>query len=270
MASAVVIIFAASSCTDKFEPSTYAPPLTIDGYSSTKQVAPESLVAYWAFDGGLIDSVSQTSGTSTGTSFAAGLKGQALQGALNGYVISNTPEKVQKLTSFTVTCWVKTPLNANGTVGLVDIANSSTFWGNLTLYFENNGNATTGNFTARTYEGVVKDGNDPFVKLTNPWNQWIHIAYSYNESNSTYTVYYNGTKVKTRVVEGLGALSFKNASKMVFGTSQFQTTPSLTSDTGKQDWASYLTGQLDEVRIYNKALSDKDISVLQRLEAKGK
>ncbi|RXF68272.1 LamG domain-containing protein [Arcticibacter tournemirensis] len=270
IAAAVVISFAASSCTDKFDPSTYAPPLSIDGYTSTKQVAPESLVAHWAFDGGLSDSVSQTVGTASGTSFASGVKGQALQGALNGYVVSNTPEKVQKLTSFTITCWVKSALNTNGIVGLVDIANTTSFWGNLTLFFENGGSSTTGKLTARTYEGVVNNGGDNFIGLTDPWNRWIHVAYSYNESNSTYTVYYNGTKVGSKVVAGLGALSFKNASKMVFGTTQFQTTPSLTTGAEKQGWASYLTGQLDEVRIYNKALSASEVSVLQRLEARGK
>ena len=57
---------------------------------------------------------------------------------------------------------------------------------------------------------------------------------------------------------------------MVFGTVHFQTTPSLTSSSTRQDWASYLTGQLDEVRIYNKALSDAEISSLSKLEGRGK
>ena len=57
---------------------------------------------------------------------------------------------------------------------------------------------------------------------------------------------------------------------MVFGTVQFQTTPSLTTSTGKQDWASYLVGQLDEVRIYNKALTADEISALSKLEGRGK
>jgi hypothetical protein len=57
---------------------------------------------------------------------------------------------------------------------------------------------------------------------------------------------------------------------MIFGTVQFQTVPSQTSATGSQPWASYLTGQLDEVRIYNKALTDAEVNALVKLEGRGK
>src|SRR5262245_35184387 len=76
-----------SSCYKKFDPKSYAPPLNIGGYTSSKEIAPANLVAYWAFNGSYIDSVSGTSGTNTGTTFSAGIKGQALKGALNSYVL---------------------------------------------------------------------------------------------------------------------------------------------------------------------------------------
>ncbi|MNK53904.1 hypothetical protein D3C87_728760 [compost metagenome] len=259
-----------SSCQKKFDPSSYAPALNIGGYTSAKQVAPSNLVAYWAFDGGLTDSVSNTAGVNTGTSFATGVKGQGLQGALNGYVVSNTPAAVQNLKSFTLTCWVNMPLNDKGIVGLVDVSKSSDFWGNLTLFFENGGDATTGKLVARTYSGVVNNGGDNFIKITSPWGKWTQIAYSYDQTTSTFKVYVNGSKLGEKTVANLGALTFQNAGKMVFGTVHFQTTPSLTTSTGKQDWASYLTGKLDEVRIFNKALAPEEISALAKLEGRGK
>ncbi|MCX2572967.1 LamG domain-containing protein [Pedobacter sandarakinus] len=259
-----------SSCQKDFDPATYAPALNIGGYTSAKQVAPSSLVAYWAFDGSLIDSVSSTAGVNTGTSFATGIKGQGLQGALNGYVVSNTPAAVQNLKSFTLTMWEKMPLNDKGIVGLVDVSNASDFWGNLTIFFENGGDASTGKLVARTYNGVVNNGGDNFVKMTSPRDKWNHIGFSYDATTSKYKVYVNGSKVGEKVVANLGNLTFQNATKMVFGTVHFQTIPSLTTSTGKQDWASYLVGQLDEVRIYNKALSDTEIGSLQKLEGRGK
>jgi hypothetical protein len=57
---------------------------------------------------------------------------------------------------------------------------------------------------------------------------------------------------------------------MVFGTLQFQTTPSLTSNTGSQSWASYNTGQTDEVRIFNTVLTGTEISSLVALQRRGK
>jgi hypothetical protein len=73
-----------SSCVKKFDPSSYAPALNINGYTAANQIAPTNLVARWGFNGDLKDSLaSTTSITGVGTSFSGGLLGQALQGANN-------------------------------------------------------------------------------------------------------------------------------------------------------------------------------------------
>ena len=66
-----------------------------------------------------------------------------------------------------------------------------------------------------------------------------------------------------------GPIAFENSGPMVFGTVQFQTSPSLTTH-GPEDWASHLTGTIDEVRVYNKALNEGDINALVVLQGKGK
>lgn len=266
----IAFMLLGSACQEK--PTDYAPALVIGGYTSSKQVAPGNLVAYWAFNGSLADSISNTTGTNAGTSFSEGIKGQAMQGANNAYVTFNTPQAVQNLKSFTVTSWVKTPLNSNGIVGLLDIANGTKFWGNLTVFLENGGDETKG-FLKIHVDNGKSTNSDAWLgnyTLVNPWDKWMQIAVSFNEATSTFKVYVNGTKVATQAMAGYAPISFQNASKMVFGTVHFQTNPSLTTATGTQSWASYLKGQLDEVRIYNKALSDEELTSLQRLEAKGK
>ncbi|MEE1947195.1 LamG domain-containing protein [Pedobacter sp. KR3-3] len=258
-----------SSCQKDFDPASYAPPLNIGGYTSAKQIAPSNLVAYWAFDGSLIDSVSNIGGVNTGTSFTVGVKKQSLQGALDSYVISNTPPAVQNLKSFTLTCWEKMPLNDKGMVGLIDVANSAKDWGNLLLFFENGGASDKGVLKFHVNNNGADNWGDN-TTVTNPWGQWNQIALSYDEVTSTYTLYFNGSKIGSKVIAGNGPLMFQNAQKMVFGAAQFQTTPSLSNTMGKQSWASYLVGQLDEVRIYNKALSIAEISSLAKLEGRGK
>src|SRR5690349_12273045 len=76
-----------SSCYKKFDPASYQPPFTTNGFTSVAEIGAGSLVGYWAFNGGYVDSVSNTAGTGTKTSFAPGFKGQSLQGATNAYVL---------------------------------------------------------------------------------------------------------------------------------------------------------------------------------------
>jgi hypothetical protein len=107
--------------------------------------------------------------------------------------------------------------------------------------------------------------------VKNLFGKWVNIGVSYNGADSQCKVYVNGTGVANGTVGGLaGPLNFTKSGKLVFGCVQFQTTPSQTSATGKQDWASYLTGQLDEIRVYNKLLSDDEVNAVVKLEARGK
>lgn len=258
-----------SSCYKKFDPSSYAPALSIGGYTSAKSIAPGNLVGYWSFDNNVTDSITNTAGTNVGVGFVNGIKGAAMQGGVNKYVLFNPGSGIQNLQSFTVTSWVNSPQNTNGIAGILDIANTNSFWGNLTLFFENGGTATNANLKVH----VNNNGKDAWLgnyNITNAWNVWMNIAVSYDAASSTFKVFVNGSKIATQVVANYGPLQFQNATKMVFGTVQFQTTPSLTSATSSQPWASFMTGQLDEVRIYNKALAESDINALVKLEGRGK
>lgn len=261
--------FTISSCYKKYDANSFAPALNIGGYTSARDIAASSLVGYWAFNGSLVDSVSNTTGTNAGATFTNGIKGQALQTTGNSYVTFNTTTAIQNLKSFTVSSWVYAPQNTTGIAGILDIANTNSFWGNLLIYFENGGTATSANLKIH----VNNNGADAWLGnyvIQNPWNTWINIAVTYDAASSTFNVFVNGSKIATKTIANFGNLVFQNATKMVFGTVQFQTTPSLTSATGSQPWASYLNGQLDEVRIYNKALSETDLGSLIKLEGRGK
>jgi len=257
-----------NSCTNKDGINGYAPPLTLGGYTSSKEIGQGSLVAYWSFDNNLVDSVSGASGTNVGTTFNTGIKKSALQGGLNKYVLFDPGTAIRNLQSFTVTAWVNSPQNTSGIVGLLDLANTGNFWGNLTVFFENGSTATNGVLKIH----VNNNGADAWLgnyTITNAWNNWMQIAVTYDAPSSTFKVFVNGSKIATSLIPGFGPLVFQNATKMVFGTVQFQTVPSLNGGTS-QPWASYLTGQLDEVRIYNKALSESDVNFLNKLEGRGK
>ena len=262
-----VLLF--GSCYQKFDPATYAPPLNIGGYSSSRQIAPANLVGFWSFNGSLIDSVSNTSGVNVGTSFSPGFKELGLQGANNSYVLFTPGAAITGMHSFTIAYWVNSPLNTNGIVGLVNLSNTTGFWGNIDMYFENGSTLDAAKFRAHVTNGAIdrwvnKDG------LPNVFTKWTHFAFSYDAASETFKLYVNGSLTVTQPEIGFGPINFTNSGQMVFGTVQFQTNPSLTSGSTNQPWASYLTGQLDEVRIYNKAISDSEVSALVLLEGRGK
>src|ERR1700753_1356085 len=128
-AAGILISLGLSSCIKKFDPSSYAPPLNINGYTASSQIASSNLVAHWGFNGDLTDSVSKVAGTANGTSFGTGILGQGLVGGTNAYVVSDVPPAIQQLHSFTFSAWVNMPASARGDVyELVGIANSQNFW----------------------------------------------------------------------------------------------------------------------------------------------
>lgn len=269
LAVVVLVTLFASSCYKKFDENSYKPALTIGGFTSSSEIEPASLVAHYGFDGDLLDAVSGNAGSNTGTTFTTGIKGQAIKGALNSYVLADPSAGVKDLHSFTVTMWVNSPQNTAGIVGLVDIADTNSFWGNLTIFLENGSTATDGKLKIHAND----NGTDAWVgiiNLPNFWDKWNNVGVSYDADSSRFRVYLNGSKIDSLTQAGLGAINFSEVGKMAIGTVQFQTTPSLTSATGSQSWASYLTGSLDELRIYNKALTEDEVSALVKLEGRGK
>lgn len=288
--AAVVIILFTSSCQKKFDPASYAPERPIGGYNSSAEIAAPDLVAYWSFDGNVLDSVSGSAGTAVNTSFVDGIKGQALQGSDKGYVTATPSSAIQNLTSFTIAFWMNTSPTA-GAVGVFSLTNTQDFWGSIDIYFDNGGNGDTAVFKVHLNNANVPwAGQFTDARLVGAFNKWIHVTATYNAATSVFNIYENGQALGVNsaanpanttgpVLHGddpattgtnYGPIKFVNATAMAFGTFQFQTNPSLTTAATAQDWARNYTGLLDEFRIYDKALSAADINALYKLEALGR
>jgi hypothetical protein len=266
-----LLILSLTACYEKFDPESYAPSVSIGGFTASQEIAPSNLVAYWPFDGVYTDAVSKTAGVNTGTTFANGLKGKAMQGNLKSYVLFNPTDAILKLQSFTVGYWVnsKSTTAQGGIIGLVTLSQKDAFWGNLEMFFESGGTGNDGIFKTH----IQNDSLDTWISkegIVNLYNSWNHIALSYDASTSVFKVYVNGSNVGTTTVAKFGKIKWKNPGQLVFGADQFQTSPSLTTASKGETWASYLTGLLDEVRIYNVALKDSELDALVKLESRGK
>lgn len=258
-----------SSCYKKYDYESYQPVFTVGGYASSSEIGAGHLVGYWGFNGNYVDSISNIEATGVNTSFSTGFLGKALQGSGTGYAISDLPAAIKNMHSFTIDFWINTPQNTVGIITPVCISNSADFWGALDLFYENGGTASSAPFKAHMKgQSEVWFTNSVFA---NPWNAWQNIALTYDAASSTFTTYQGGGAVATNTSTGLGDFVFPaTAEKIIFGTEQFNCTPSLGTAGGAQGWADYLRGQLDEVRIYDVALSEADLKALIILQGKGK
>lgn len=271
-----------TSCYKEFDPASYAPAFTISGFSAASEIKPSNLVGYWAFDGDLNNSVTGTAASNNKTTFVNGFEGKAvsMDVANKSYITMDpTSPLTTGLGSFSISFWVNpTFVDANGDggidgiLGLVNLSNTAGFWGNIDWFVENGSNPTAAtvkihltNDTKDTW--VVKSG------ITGFFGSWTNQTLTYDASTSQITYYINGSAVTTVLAKDVpwsGPMTFTNSGAWVLGCVQFQTTPSLTSVTGAQDWASYLTGSMDELRIYNAALTPEEVNALVVLQGKGK
>lgn len=270
----IMMGLALSSCYKKFDASSYAPPLNINGYTQANQIATTNLVAHWGFNGDLKDSISGTAGTAVGTTFTTGLEGMALGGGTSAYVLSAVPTAIQNLHSFSISTWVNMPASASGDVyDIVGIANSQNFWSNLDIFFDGGGTTTTDRLKIHVFNnGTSGTGVDAWLgdfTVNNPYG-WVNVTLTYDDTSSNFVVYYNGSSISNTVVAGFAPLNWSGVQQMVFGTFPFMTTPSLTSGATSQSWATYFPGAIDEVRVYNRVLTSIEVSSLVALQHRGK
>lgn len=263
------------SCTknenDDFFPPGDVPP-TAGGFTASSQIAPKNLIAYWNFNGdNILDSVSNTTGINHGMTFTTGLKGKALTGNPNkaekAYATTTPTDKIKNMKQYTVSLWINTPQN-DGATGLFSLGNTQGFWANINMFLEGGGTTTNGRFkTIFADNGVEYDTGVPTIN--NVFNNWTSYTATYDGAGN-FKSYVNGSLVGSNTKEGLGDVRFLNLGPIVFGTLHFMTTPSSTSGSGFQDWAGYLPGKLDEVRIYDRALTSIEVSALSILERQGR
>lgn len=286
LAMALVI----GSCTkvdkdDNF-PVGDAPPVA-GGFTNSSEVATANLVAHFPFEGNITDAKNGvTGGVATGSSsFATGRKGQAYKGASNAFINYANPGPVAGLTSFTVAMWVNTNRHDGGAMGVFALAKQDgSFWGNFFLFIEGQNPANQEDMFMKLH---FEKNNAPFVehwiepngafRAKDMYGAWRHIAWTYDAATSKVGWFINGQKKAlppgsdTRVADGsgtpLGPLNFKNATKFIIGG--FQNNAGAPFNT-PEPWMLNYTGMLDEFRIYNKALSEIEISAIQVLERQGR
>lgn len=275
MLGGLALTVAISSC--QKEANDYAPQQpAIDGYVFSNEVAPESLVAHWGFEDNVKEEKSGAEGTATNTSYAVGIKGQAYKGSSTGFVAYETTpgNNLKDLKSFTTTLWIKTDKHDGGAQAVFMLPRTSDFWGNMFVMIEGN-NTTEDKMLIKIGYGGQWAELTGDLRITGIYGKWAHLAFSYNAGTSKFAMYVNGSALtlpagitdRKNGSNPLGDLTLPDASKFVIGAFQQQ----LGAPWGAADgWMLPYTGILDELRIYNKALSPKEVGAIYKLETKGR
>ena len=270
-----IVAISFTSCKDD---DNKLPP--IDGYNNADEVASTNLVAYWGLNGDGKEAKSSTSPSkSDKSSFVTGKKGQALDLA-GGYLLYPEIASLNSLKSFTVSLWANGLKNngshasilfslgrANEWAGSINIM-AETGWrkaGDDTLTIKGLivSNAANGASWQDSRNDIAKGGDQVFTK----GNQWSQYVISYDATTEKFKVFANGVKVSNPDWEtrtGLGELKVFTPSIPIIGA--WWTNTGGTPDS----WQVPFTGQIDEIRIFNKALSDAELSALYKLEPAGR
>jgi hypothetical protein len=300
--TAIIVAILFSSCYKKYNTEDYAPLFVINGYSYVSEIEPTKLVSYWGFDNNLVDSVSKSAATATNTSFADGYVGKALQGSNNGYAVADITSQIAKVDgSFTLSFWMYYPSNTttdNNWVDIITITNpnqyqawNAPFSGNFNFLKypgsdRTNGAASQFGYHIRNVSGAGNWWDGPENWFNNLWtgsvyNNWVNWTFTYTASNKTFNIYKNAAQWKSDGwVDGGGSNTYPQVQNS-FANLKFNAPPTKiifggNTDTGvtsDQTWGKSITGfdgKLDEVRIYNTALTQIQIQSMIGLQSKGR
>lgn len=295
--SAALLIVTTSCNKDEDEP---LPP--IGGYNNSNEVAAANNVAHFTFDGTnneVKGNVSPT--TAVGATFTTGVKGQGLT-LTNGYLLYpalSALSNANALNNASLSGWVKVGNNGSSATcffALTQATSVQADWntGPIMIYGET-GKAVSVDDTLAlhaafsTWISGVRYGGDNIndygdreidFKTVKTGGTWVHVVAVYNSNESGKSVldiYANGILVsnkKFRVRErgnpaaAMGPIVTVPPVQAVIGG--FPTASNGFPNSLNQGWQKNMTGSLDELRVYTKALTGDEILALYELEKAGR
>lgn len=240
----------------------------VNGYSSSSQVATANLVAYWAFNGGYVDSVSSTAGTpvhSSSISFVDGQIGQAVQVASPGYINSNITNTIASLGSFTMICWIQQPasLSSGPTTYLPFSLNQAGYSWEQTKFFMlfNNADNASNSYGKVCVMDHWFDAGQVWPRMLD--GNWHQMTISFDGTNGDLRVYVDGNLLSQ-------SSSTTLAPQTDFGAADSFTLGGPDDNAHNANgWMNSLSGNLDEFRVFNKVLSADEILSLYALQSHG-
>ncbi|TWI83900.1 concanavalin A-like lectin/glucanase superfamily protein [Lacibacter cauensis] len=247
----------------------------IDGFNSSDEIFPDNLIAYWSFDDTKNELKSGTApGSSAGDSYVTdAVRGKSLS-LTAGYLYFPTQFqkfKTDTIKSWSISTWIKIRNNGSKRTMLFQLARPGVFTGNINFalntqsYNAANDSVLRIQPTFATVSGGTQDNvNSGAGQDKVSLNSWVHVILTYEYTTGVFNIWMNGVKVGNFPNRGTGNNSFKSyePSEVIIG-SNYNGIPgkSVSSDVT----FAPMTGQVDELRIFNRTLPDAFIKALYNL-----
>ncbi len=281
----VLAMLVLASCSKS---SSSLPP--INGFNSANDIASANLLAHWSFENTAKEDKSGTAPTtSIGNSFVTGQVGKALS-LSQGYLVYPTITALSSANAFpsvTVSLWVN--IANNGTLqtnvfGITQSTTAQTDWntGPLNVYVETGNHKATSdtlqvhaNFSTYSSPAARQGGDNVnaygIAGTDYQWvtsgGKWMHYVMIYDGTGSNIDLYVNGAVVsnnkfrhRTNQSGGIGNIVNIPPTQVVIGS--WPTSVAGFTNSAAQGWQGLMTGSVDEIRVYSKALSTSEIGSL--------
>src|SRR3954470_20106956 len=231
----------------------------LSGLSQICVQPPDGMVAWWAAEGTAAEPIGNNNGTlQNGVGFTNGIVGQGFEfDGLDDYISvpANPNLNVGISSGFTIECWInpadinRTHIitewnNASGGLGVL-LCHSDPGVGGLGAFFANIVSTSGGDHIIATPAGILSPNN------------FQHLAVTYDKSTGLAKLFYNGSVAAS---QNFGLFTPQTTYQFYMGTRV----------SGPAAVGSYFSGILDELGVYNRALSDNEIQGIYSAGAAGK
>ena len=177
---------------------------------------------------------------SGGPTFSAGIQGNAVSLSGTSQYVSLPSGILSSATSFSVSAWVKLS-SAPTWCRVFDFGTGTTAY----MFLSPNSGAATTRF-AMTNAGISQE-QQVNATLSLPTGSWQHVVVTL--SGSTATLYVQGVSAAQNTAMTLTPTSLGSATQTWIGRSEYSADP-------------YLSGQVDNFRIYGRALTASEVQEL--------
>lgn len=269
----------------------------IGGYNSSNDVAPTNLLAHWTFETTQNELISNTAPSKTygSVSYVNSLTtgaGQALN-VTAGAVVYPPIAKINAanaLASYTLSMWVNVKNNGKyftAFFGLFPTAAKGVFDGSISASAETGSfapSATADTLVLKTnYSSLLADGNfngqdnrpdprgKPPVGVFKGAGVWSHFVVRFDPATHLIQIFANGTSIGAYDNRGVNtvALNLPTPVQAMIGSLP-GTETGFTQAGPLPSYTTLGTFAIDNIRVYNKPLSDTDIGYLYQLESAGR
>lgn len=263
----------------------------IGGYNTADEVGAADLMAYFPLDGNGKEDISSTDPSGVNNvSWAAGAKGQCAV-LDSGYIAYPAIANLStSMPSMTISCWAKVENNGSYPTMIFGLTRENEWASNINLMCETGWYAAGIDTLITKGLAVIKntDGSANWQDSRNApkltaddiaaggvaspnkvGGTWAHFVITWDATTAMFKVYANGEKISNPQWESRNNgtaldLNFFTPTRALIGT--FEPVVTGTPDA----WQGKMTGSVDEIRVWKKALSAADINALYELEKAGR